>query len=367
MDRVLAPIVFACVLSTWLPDAVAQHRSTASWGDESNPRVTMIARPDDPAPSPSELYLLRPGHYVINPSDRPDYWSPHIRPFPDYSTQYQPRGLNRLPRQRIGGRTYGAAPSYAFGHGAGCGCAYCAPPYYGFADAAQAYNQGRYDADREYLWFIASQRAGRLINQSADFFDEGILLFRDGHYDRAAIKWLGAADINQANAATRLHAGHAMYALGKYADGVTLLARAFELSPILAYKSYDVRDEYGDHADFHRHLMALKAFVARQPADADALTMLGYILFYTEGPAASWKYLERASRLRPDDYFIPKLLTLARQASPEAHAAPLVEREVAPIEREVPTPDRAREIHEPREPSAPATAPRDRSVKLVRR
>ncbi len=359
MNRTLVPICLAMGIHTIAASASAQQ-GAAGWGVEQNPRVTMIARPEDPGRSQAELYMLRPGHYVVNPSDRPDYWSPHVRPFPDYSTQYQPRGLNRLPRNRIGGRSYSAAPSYGFGHGVNCGCAYCAPPYYGYGDAAAAYNQGRYDADRQFLWHIAAQRAGRLINQSAEFFDEGILLFRDGHYDRAAIKWLGAADINQANAATRLHAGHAMFALGKYAEGVDLLARAFELSPMLAYRTYDVRDEYGDHEAFHQHLMALKSYVVHRPNDAAGLTMLGYILFYTEGPAASWRYFERAARLNPDDYFIPKLLTLARQASPEVHAAP-------PVQRPEPQENRTREIQQHRPPVAPKPDDRDRSVKLVQR
>lgn len=313
----------ALTLISTMAAAQAQHH--ADWGNSGNPRVKMISGPDS---SDSKLYLLAPGHYVQNPSDRADYWSPHVRPSPDFSHASQPRNITPLPRNRLGGTWRGAQPSTVQTTGGWCGTGYGCnhAPFY---NEAAAYDQGRYDADNEYLWFIASQRAGRLINQSADLFDEGILLFRDGQYDRAAVKWLGAGDVNQGSAATRLHAGHAMFALGRYADGVIHLSRAFELSPSLAYKSYDVRDEYGDHAEFHSHLMRLKDHVARYPNDPAGLTMLGYVLFFTEGPGGSLRYLQRAAQLDPRSFFIPKLLNLARQASP-ADGIPLPQHPYSP-------------------------------------
>ncbi|RIK66342.1 MAG: hypothetical protein DCC65_10245 [Planctomycetota bacterium] len=308
--------VCAVVLLSVTGSLRAQRPYSQSWGNTDNPRVKMIARPES---SDSKYYLLNPGHYVQNPSDRSDYWSPHYRAFPDYSDARSPRTINPLPRNRLGGAWGGAQVGYPYQSqwndgacGGGYGCDH-APLY---SEAAEAYNQGRYDADQEYLWAISAQRAGRLINQSADFFDEGILLFRDGQYDRAAIKWLGAGDVNQGSAATRLHAGHAMFALGRYAESVTHLARAFELSPSLAYKSFDIRDEYGDLAEFDRHLARLKDYVTRYPHDPAARTLLGYVLFYTDGPAPALPHLEYAGRLDPNSFFIPKLLTLARQASP---------------------------------------------------
>lgn len=301
---------------------VAQIGASSSGNALSNPQVHVIAAADPV--DRDRLHLRSPGHYVYEPSDRADYWSPHVRVFPDYSALRRPRNVNRLPYRRLGGAwpTTGGwstppVSPFACGRGFGYGNGY----YWG--DAADAYNQGRHDANQEYIWAIASQRAGRLINQSAEFFDEGILLFRDGHYDQAAIKWLGAADVNQANAATRLHAGHAMFALGRYADGVEFLARAYELSPTIAYKTFDLREEYGDRADYDRHLAALKTYVVNHPDDAAGLTMLGYVQFRTEGPAAALPYLDRAARLDPAGFFAEKLFDLARRSSPTEHAAPI--------------------------------------------
>lgn len=308
MNDVIARACLCITVCAGASSALAQSRSAGSWATDDNPYVHTIATPSQPE---SDLYLLSPGHYVYQPSGRADYWSPHIRPFPDYSTFSRPRGINPLRGNRLGsprGNFHSYSENYYWGP------AVASAPCYG--NVSDAYNQGRYDADHEYLWFIASQRAGRLINQAAEMFDEGILLFRDGHYDKAAVKWIGAGDTNQGSGAARLHAGHAMFALGRYAEGVEMLARAFELSPSLVYKTYDMRDEYGDPSDFDLHLANLKAQVLRRPTDPAAMAMLGYVLFYTDGPEAALPVLERATRLDPDSYFLPKLLTLARQASP---------------------------------------------------
>ena len=277
-----------------------------------------------PAMTPSgDPYQLNPGHYVVPGPDAPDYWSPHLRPVPDYSYERRPfaaplsrssspfRNYGRQPGS-AGAPTYGCGPivgDYTFGYAA---------PFYG--DSADAYNQGRYDADREYNWFLASQRAGRLLNQHSAMFDQGMSEFRNGHYDQAVVNWLGAAESNHSNAACRLHAGHAMFALGRYREGVAHIARAHELSPSLAYKTFDIRDEYGDTAEFDEHLTALRAIVAKHPDDAAGVTMLGYITFHTRGPGAALPVLERAGRLDRQSFFIPKLLQLARQASPSVNS-----------------------------------------------
>jgi hypothetical protein len=276
-----------------------------------------------PAQTPNgDPYQMHPGHYVMPGPDAPDYWSPHVRPFPDYSYERSPFSAP-LSRSQTPFRNYGRQPAGGFAPTYGCGpvnggysFGYAAP-FYG--DSASAYNQGRYDADREYNWYLASQRAGRLLNQHSAMFDQGMSEFRNGHYEQAVVNWLGAAESNHSNAACRLHAGHAMFALGRYREGVAHIARAHELSPSLAYKTFDIRDEYGDTAEFDEHLAALRSIVARNPDDADSVTMLGYITFHASGPGAALPILERAARLEPQSYFIPKLLDLARQASPIAN------------------------------------------------
>lgn len=332
MNRTLVGIVSALIVCSVTGSVFAQQRqrSAATLPNSGKPRSAASGSttlpPSDQAAwvaqqagrqaaaadivvPPVEPYQLRPGYYVIPEPYSPDYWSPHLRPWPDHSDHRRhfsrDGGLWNGPRYRTGPGCYGPCP-----------------PEYGYdgyvrhnGDLRQAYEQGRYDADHEYVWYIAAARAGRLLNQWSIQFDEAIIMFRDGRYDQAAISLLGAAERNHADPASRLHAGHALFALGQYDDAVEQLARAFELAPGLAYKDYDIRDEYGDKSEFDAQRSALEGYVAGHPNDAAAVTLLGYVTFYSQGPGAAYPYLSRAGKLDPKSYFIPKLLKLSRMTS----------------------------------------------------
>jgi len=300
--------IFSSVLQAQTKPPGRSQKPVANAHKTSQPGVTSQRPAEQP---PRELYEIRPGLYVFPAPYSPDYWSPRIRRFDDYRqdrSRFGRRHRPYHPRDRY--HRYGRGPRYG-DHACG----------YGYRDGSyrrglySAYEQGRYDADHEYLWYIASARAGRLLNQYRELFDEAIIMFRDGQYDWAAIKLLGAAEKNQTSGAARLHAGHALFALGKYEDATGLIARAFELSPGLAHKQYDIRDEYGNKADFERHLNKLQAYVTAHPNNAGSVTLLGYVTFYSEGPGAAYPYLKRAARLDRNSYFIPKLHKLARIAS----------------------------------------------------
>lgn len=282
------------------------------WTAPRPPTTSSIPAAEGTTIQQPEVVQLSPGHYVYAAPYSPAYWSPHLRPFPDYS-QFQ-RG--NLAGRRLNYR-YGA-----FGAASYCGGT-TAPAYgswngYGSCDVDAAYNQGRYDAQREYLWYIAAERAGRLINQHAEKFDAGVTAFRDGDYEQALQNLMGAAEYNHGSAAPRLHAGHAMFALGRYAPAVEMLARAFELAPSLPYKTYDLRDEYRNKSDFEAQLARLQRRVESHPGDAAAATLLAYVTYYTEGPRAAFPALRRARRLDRASYFIEKLHVVASAATSDS-------------------------------------------------
>ena len=177
---------------------------------------------------------------------------------------------------------------------------------------------GYYDQSRWYNWYIATQRAEQLRRANRAGIGRGLVEFRAGRYDRAAIAWVGASKRDEGDSSSRVHAGHALFAVGRYDTAVELLARAFELSPRLATSSYDIRSDYMNPADFYQHLKTLKRYVAGHADEADGITMLGYVQYYTEGPASAYRILKRAVTLRPKDTFIPKLLDVARMVSPLA-------------------------------------------------
>jgi len=271
----------------------------------------------DPTGGPP--YRTPDGRYVTPDPNSPDGWSPAQRLYPDYS---QFRSNDAFRNRALGSRDEMRSDQQYQGY-------YVVPQdvYIGGDALGDAYSQGRYDARHDYLWHLASQRAGRLLNQYAQIFDDGIEAFYEGRYDRAAINLLGAADKNQASAAARLHAGHALFALGRYDDAIRHIARAFELSPGLAHKTYDIRDEYGDIQDFQAHYAALERFVAGNAGSVGGQAMLGYVTFFSGNPGGAYMPLARAARLDPRSYFIPKLLDLARmtqsasvQPKPYVHA-----------------------------------------------
>ncbi|MFH1417817.1 MAG: hypothetical protein ABII12_05965 [Planctomycetota bacterium] len=326
--------VWAGLVSVSSASAQQASPGDRAWPADRDPLLRRETRALRPAIERRlEPYEADSDVYVVPSPYNPEYSQPRVRPY-EYEIRRYPQGYGYtegyhrpryydVPRWRNEyDRRYRRGPSYYhddrrdwnrphFGYRGGY------VPYAGELD--RAYALGRYDANRDYVRQIALERAGRLLNQWRWQFDEAIIMFRDGSYDRAAINMLGAAEKNHADAASRLHAGHALFALGRYKEAVELLARAFELSPSLAYKSYDIRDEYGNKADFDEHLESLRAYVAERRDEAAAVTLLGYVTFYSEGPGAAYPYLQRAATLDQKSYFIPKLLPLARFGTGMAH------------------------------------------------
>lgn len=280
----------------------------------ANPQAPLQPLSEEFDPTGGPPYRTPDGRYVTPDPTSPDGWSPAQRLYPDYSQfrspdSFRERALGQRDEMRPQNQGYLAYPQGG---------------YAGTEELGDAYNQGRYDARHDYLWHLAQQRAGRLLNQYAQMFDDGLVAFYEGRYDRAAINLIGAADKNQASAGARLHAGHALFALGRYDDAMIHIARAFELSPGLAHKTYDIREEYGDLGHFEAHFSNLQRYAAIHPASESAHCLLGYVTFYTGNPGGAYGPLARAARLNPRSYFIPKLLDLARvtQSAAVTHMPP---------------------------------------------
>lgn len=332
----LSPVALAVVLAFQLQ--LEAQTNTSRLGreiDASRPRVNPEDEArrqaqneladEDRAPDYIEgerLLRMPQGYYIIAPDKyRPDNWSPRIRPRNDYGPGgigSAPRGLRYSHRYRDvrGGGRY-SYPYDSYGRAYASDCYGCGSPFCTSRDViGDAYVQGRYDADHEYQDYIASERAGRLLDANRLGVAAGIEHFQAGRYDRAAIEWIGASERNQGDAASRVFAGHALFAVGRYDEAVKMLSRAFELAPFLTESYYDVRTEYGNPDDFATHLSALKAYVAAHPNSAAAVTLLGYVVAYTDGPAAAHPFLERANTLKPDDFFVSRLFKISRIVTP---------------------------------------------------
>jgi len=155
------------------------------------------------------------------------------------------------------------------------------------------------------------KRDETLLLQNISKTSSGTALFRAGQYEQAAIQLLDAADANHGDALSRVRAGHAMFALGRYDQAVVLITRAFELQPGLATLRFDLREEYGSPQDFEMQLVTVERATAARPHDAAAVTMLGYVRYYTSGPGSAFETLQRAKRLDPGNGLIDKLISVA--------------------------------------------------------
>jgi|GEM_PF-3784982 len=177
---------------------------------------------------------------------------------------------------------------------------------------------GFYTKERWYQWHLAQRRGTQLRDANRTIVDEGMRFFRMGDYQRAAITWLRASELDQGDAASRLAAGHALFALGRYSEANRLLAHAFELTPQLASLSYDIRKDYGNVRDFDQQLAALERFVAANPRDYHGRLLLGYILSYTYGPGYGYEHLQPVIQTVPSDTFARKLWATAQLVGPAA-------------------------------------------------
>ncbi len=307
---------------------------------------------------PDGTYRIAPDKY------RPDWWSPRFRRIPDYS-RYSPgrfsRGFQHARNCRaIGGRSCGRPCGGGGWHGA-YGVYDDGYGYSGFDSYGDAYEQGRFDADSEYMDYIAAQRAGQALDASRAAWDQAMVHFQAGRFDRAAIGWLNAAALNHGDAKSRVYAGHALFAVGRYDEAIKLIARAFELAPQLAGGGYDIRADYTRPQDFDAQLRRLQNYVAARPDDAAAVTLLGYVLYYSDGPAAAYPALARAHQMLPGDYFIPKLLNNARLLGQPSDGLPTpAARRSLP---EGPAGDARPALQKKPRPAPPAAAPR---LKVVR-
>lgn len=177
--------------------------------------------------------------------------------------------------------------------------------------ASIPYDAVRHDAQEYHYLNSVIRRDESLLRRNSMMVQAGLESFAAGQYERAAVSFLGGADANQGDAASRIFAGHALFALGRYDEAAKLIRRALELQPLLSTANYDIRDDYGRQGDFDRHNAALEQYVAAHPRDAAGHVVLGYVRYYSTGPGSAYDPLVRARRLDPHNELVEKLLNIS--------------------------------------------------------
>lgn len=182
------------------------------------------------------------------------------------------------------------------------------------------------DDERQWRrWYLARRtktRSSRLKQTHDLMMARGVAAFAAGDYEQARSGFVLAASTNVYDAASRVHAAHSCFALGRYDQAVRWLREAFRLEPRIRELPYDIRSDYGNPADFDAHLGALKATAAALPGEAEPLIMLGYVHYYTGQRAEAHRALTRASqrlaRNAPEAELIAGLL---ENCAPSRYAA----------------------------------------------
>ena len=162
--------------------------------------------------------------------------APHHHPFSGSNS--------RSYRSDYSGRGYG--PTYG-GYGYDS---------YGSYDSRfeAGYRQGRFYGRRE---MEAELSAPRFLSNYQFTMQTGTESFRAGDYSSSARHFILAARLDNGDAVSRIRGGHALVAVGRYREASTLIARALQLQPKLPYLSRDIRNEYGQKADFGQHFEQL--------------------------------------------------------------------------------------------------------------
>lgn len=186
------------------------------------------------------------------PSDRPKDAPPTAQPPPriDYDseppyTRYERQWNRRFAapyRQAFREEYYPfGRPYYSRRYSHGYGPAY---PYrdYGQGVFDEGYVGGFHDGRRFQQWQTKAELG---LNSYLQAMRSGVELFKVGDYGPAVRQFILACKLNQGDVASRLHAVHAMVAVGQYAAAAPTLRRALQLQPKLVYLPLDIRKEYG--------------------------------------------------------------------------------------------------------------------------
>lgn len=179
----------------------------------------------------------------------------------------------------------------------------------------QGYAQGQLDA-------TYNARTEKLLRGRDDALHAGLQAFAEGRYDQAADYFILGTELDHADAASRIHAAQALFALEQYEDAVPLVRRALELQPRLLQLKFDLRGDYGDPRDFQQQVQSFTRYLAANPKWQDGYVLLGYELLYSGQRQQAHQVLATAVSLNAADKLAAALykasVPLPRRTTPPA-------------------------------------------------
>jgi tetratricopeptide (TPR) repeat protein len=183
----------------------------------------------------------------------------------------------------------------------------------------EGYRRGRRDGQDFSDWQFSYQMGTTSYLQA---METGVKAFRAGDYSLAAKQFVLAASLNQGDAACRLHAAHAMVALGRYDEAALTTRRALQLQPKIAFLLLDIRGQYADPNDFAAHYQKLKETTEKTANDGNLWFLLGFYQFFSDRATEAFRSLQKADALQPGDRTTQGLLNAAKLSTPAEPPAP---------------------------------------------
>lgn len=220
-------------------------------------------------------------------------------------------------------------PPGAFGpyasdyYGPSGGYGYGSSPAWGYADRSYSFDEGYWQGERDGRRLAEWEQSVELGSASyLSGMRNGLAAFRQGDYATAVRQFILAANLNQGDAASRLHAAHAMVALGHYDEAAPAVRRAIQLQPQLVYLSLDIRADYGVKQDFDVHYAKLKSATEQQADHPDLWFLLGYYQFFSGRAQDAYPSLKKSDELAPGSRTTQRLLDAAKLSAPAEPRAP---------------------------------------------
>lgn len=186
---------------------------------------------------------------------------------------------------------------------------------YGLGDPYfdEGYQEGWRDGRRHAEW---EQRAELGREAYVEGMSQGLEAFRHGDYSAAVRHFVRSAKLNQGDPASRIHAAHAMVAIGRYKEALPALRRAFQLQSKIAYLAIDIHRDYGRPQDFDNHYAQLQRAAEEAKDDPALWLLLGYYQYFSGREADALASLKKSDKLAPDDFMTGALLDAAKLSAP---------------------------------------------------
>jgi tetratricopeptide (TPR) repeat protein len=292
-----------------LPRGTVIRRETDSSSERRTAKVTHIhgAAETDPGVQPDGMPEIEDREEIIEERAQLNEMFNEAQAMPPWGSYYR-AGPRRSQREQdwTNYRYFGGQPG-RYGYGRRY------TPYHYDSAAGDAFRfgflegfyRGRFERD-------ATEREHSLLQHHSVQLKRGLDHFHKGEYQQAAAAFKLAADTHHGDPASRIYAGHTLFAIGHYQQAITHLRRAFELQPKIPLLDYDVRDDYPKNNDFNQHLATLEAAVKKDPNEPNRLLLLGYVRDYANQRDKAYTPLARANRINRGDNFAERLMEHCR-------------------------------------------------------